>query len=285
MKNSQLKDNYNGSGGSLSGGSRMVSLSSSCSSSSSGGIAATLAPPTPKPLVISTSSKIPIYLKQFDPLPEFSNNGNNCNQYHTAVESPEIYSHATEFIPISIPALISTTHVGGPSHQTQTTTSNSYSFSPSSSSSISVQTNTVSSNNSSSSTNNSNTNNINFVYVTGIQNPTKISMTKMATTPTTSTASRKCRNNLAELESAIERVKACSQYNEFSLDECQTKSADIMIYLNLKETYNKVDFTNGFSNFIAQHYRDDPIKYSEQIRQFNYFREVIFSSFEKPLFH
>ena len=46
-----------------------------------------------------------------------------------------------------------------------------------------------------------------------------------------------------------------------------------MIYLNLKETYTKLDFGNGFREVIAAHYRENPANYSEQIRQFNYFRE------------
>lgn len=60
-----------------------------------------------------------------------------------------------------------------------------------------------------------------------------------------------------------------------SFDEAQTnRSTDLMIYLNLKETVNKIDFSDGFSQFIVQHYRDNPAKFYEQIRQFNYFREV-----------
>lgn len=60
---------------------------------------------------------------------------------------------------------------------------------------------------------------------------------------------------------------------EFSLDQYQTKTSDIMIYLNLKETLNNLDFKEGFKSFIANHFREDPYNYLEQIRQYNYFRE------------
>jgi hypothetical protein len=52
-------------------------------------------------------------------------------------------------------------------------------------------------------------------------------------------------------------------------------SPDIMIFLALKETVNKLNFDSGFSNFIKIHYREDPKNFCEQIKQFNYFREVI----------
>lgn len=64
--------------------------------------------------------------------------------------------------------------------------------------------------------------------------------------------------------------------NEQKFDETQIKSADIMIYLNLKETLNNLDFSVGFKKFIISHYREDPNNYYEQMRQFNYFREVWF---------
>ncbi|CAF0715873.1 unnamed protein product [Brachionus calyciflorus] len=60
---------------------------------------------------------------------------------------------------------------------------------------------------------------------------------------------------------------------QFSLDEYQTKTVDIMIYLNLKETISCMDFTNGFKSFISSHYRENPNNLNEQIKQFNYFRE------------
>ena len=57
-----------------------------------------------------------------------------------------------------------------------------------------------------------------------------------------------------------------------------------MIYLNLKETCNGLDFASGFKEFIAKHYREDPCNYNEQIRQFNYFREsTIRLSYEPSL--
>jgi len=52
------------------------------------------------------------------------------------------------------------------------------------------------------------------------------------------------------------------------------KSADIMIYLNLKETLNNLDFSNGFKSFISNHYKENPNGYSENIRNLNYFRET-----------
>jgi hypothetical protein len=59
----------------------------------------------------------------------------------------------------------------------------------------------------------------------------------------------------------------------FEQPENESKSSDIMIYLNLKETANNLDFSNGFKNFIATHFMGLPTDYNEQIRQFNYFRE------------
>ena len=60
-----------------------------------------------------------------------------------------------------------------------------------------------------------------------------------------------------------------------------SSSSDVMIYLNLKETLNTLDFSNGFKNFIRSHYTETVNTYSEQIRQFNYFREsTIRLSFE-----
>lgn len=63
-----------------------------------------------------------------------------------------------------------------------------------------------------------------------------------------------------------------------------TSSHEIMIYLNLKETYTKLDFSKGFCQVISNHYRENPSNYSEQIRQFNYFREsTIRLSYEPSL--
>ncbi len=53
-----------------------------------------------------------------------------------------------------------------------------------------------------------------------------------------------------------------------------TLTPDIMIYLPLKETINKLNFEIGFKQFIKQHFQEDPDNYTDQINQFNYFREV-----------
>lgn len=57
-------------------------------------------------------------------------------------------------------------------------------------------------------------------------------------------------------------------------------SSNIMIYLALKETINKLNFDAGFKQAIRSHYQEDANNYTEQIKQFNYFREVnkIFNS-------
>ena len=72
----------------------------------------------------------------------------------------------------------------------------------------------------------------------------------------------------------VNPVKEKSDLNRSFLEENQNKSADIMIYLNRKETTNNMDLSLGFKNFIAIHYQEEPANYSEQLRQFNYFREV-----------
>ena len=64
-----------------------------------------------------------------------------------------------------------------------------------------------------------------------------------------------------------------SSFKPIDFENDEARSADIMIYLNLKETPNNLDFSSGFRNFIATHYRENANNYSEQIRQFNYFRE------------
>lgn len=146
---------------------------------------------------------------------------------------------------------------------------NEYSFSPSSSSSISVQTNVNTVSSSSSSASSGCGNHKNFVYV---KSPPNINSNPVY--------GYNCHDGMTELE--MTRVgESCRPplgdrriYQQFSLDESQTKSADIMVYINLKETLNNIDFSNGFSQFIIQHYRDNPAKYFEQMRQFNYFREV-----------
>ncbi|RNA32573.1 rhophilin-2 isoform X2 [Brachionus plicatilis] len=59
----------------------------------------------------------------------------------------------------------------------------------------------------------------------------------------------------------------------YSLDEFLTKTADIMIYVNLKETSSSVNFGEGFRNFILSHYRENPNLFDEQIKKFNFFRQ------------
>lgn len=68
--------------------------------------------------------------------------------------------------------------------------------------------------------------------------------------------------------------KSTVKNNKHSLDEFLTKAADIMIYLNLKETSNNVDFNDGFKNFILSHYRENPNFFNDQIKKFNNFRQV-----------
>lgn len=55
-----------------------------------------------------------------------------------------------------------------------------------------------------------------------------------------------------------------------------------MIYLNLKETNNSLDFSQGFKNFIWNHYREESGNFIEQIRQFNYFRESTIKQSYEP---
>jgi len=77
--------------------------------------------------------------------------------------------------------------------------------------------------------------------------------------------------------------KQIQNQQDFSFEQTENglKSSDIMIYLNLKETSNTLDFSNGFKNFIATHYMENANNYNEQIRAFNYFREsTIRLSFE-----
>lgn len=62
--------------------------------------------------------------------------------------------------------------------------------------------------------------------------------------------------------------------NAQSLNEFLSKTADIMIYLNLKETLNNIDFFAGFGNFILSHYRENPNLFSDQMKQFNHYRQV-----------
>ena len=57
-------------------------------------------------------------------------------------------------------------------------------------------------------------------------------------------------------------------------NDCKNISSDIMIYLALKETINKLNAEAGFKQFIKVHYQEDPNNYIDQIKQFNYFREV-----------
>jgi hypothetical protein len=57
------------------------------------------------------------------------------------------------------------------------------------------------------------------------------------------------------------------------------RTSDIMIYLNSKETFNKLDFNVGFRRFISKHYHEDGHKYNENIRLFNLHRQVILHFF------
>jgi hypothetical protein len=69
-------------------------------------------------------------------------------------------------------------------------------------------------------------------------------------------------------------------YNNNNNNECKINddkkniSSDIMIYLALKETINKLNFEVGFKQLIKTHYQEEPNNYIDQIKQFNYFREV-----------
>jgi hypothetical protein len=65
-------------------------------------------------------------------------------------------------------------------------------------------------------------------------------------------------------------------------EENQEKAVDLLIYLNLKETNNNMDFSVGFRNFIWTHYREEPGNYIEQIRQFNYFRQSTIEQSSEP---
>ena len=51
-------------------------------------------------------------------------------------------------------------------------------------------------------------------------------------------------------------------------------SSDIMIYLALKETINKLNAEVGFKQVIKTHYQEEPDNLIDQIKQFNYLREV-----------
>ncbi len=73
-----------------------------------------------------------------------------------------------------------------------------------------------------------------------------------------------------------------STKKKFILEQNHQKSADLMIYLSLKETNNNMDFSVGFKNFIWAHYREEPCNYIEQIRQFNYFRESTIKQSYEP---
>lgn len=173
-------------------------------STSSSSLSSPLSPISPLTNSIKAikSVKTPIYLRQFDPVPQIT------------ITPSQSSNEPNEFIPINIPS--------------HTPLNNSYSFSPSSSSTISTPTNTINSSNTS----------------------------------------------MLNQESTKPISKSNFKQEVYSLDEYQTKTADIMIYLNLKETLNNMDFSEGFRNFISNHFREDPNNFLEQIRQFNYFREV-----------
>ena len=143
-------------------------------------------------------------------------------------------------IPIHIPS--NNNHI----HHSSVKSTNSYSISPSSSSSSSNSTTTC-----------SNTNTPVLVAKDSFYN-----------------------NNsyfLAHLEKIMNSKLKLKIEEEFNLDDFYLKTSDIMIYLNSKETFNKLDFTIGFRNFILKHYHDDSCKYAENIQQFNLYREVCLS--------
>lgn len=81
-------------------------------------------------------------------------------------------------------------------------------------------------------------------------------------------------NFLVHLEKTLNAKLRLKLEEDYSLDEFFIKSNEIMIYLNAKETFNKLDFMTGFRNFISKHYHDDCNKYTENIKQFNLYRQV-----------
>lgn len=82
---------------------------------------------------------------------------------------------------------------------------------------------------------------------------------------------------------SIEYFKSHASFTLSTSNQNSFKSTELMIYLNLKESTN-LDFSKGFTEYIASHYREDPSNYNEQIRQFNYFREsTIRLSYEPSL--
>lgn len=95
-------------------------------------------------------------------------------------------------------------------------------------------------------------------------------------------SSSSCSSNLTTSPTHVNRSLATREQTRTELCTIETsksnvnmdKSADIMIYLNLKETLNNLDFSNGFKSFISNHYKENPNGYLENIRNFNYFRET-----------
>ena len=99
--------------------------------------------------------------------------------------------------------------------------------------------------------------------------PSSSSSSALTMTPTETPQPSKSKWQCQQLSDTLMRSISAHKF-----DEDHEKSADLMIYLNLKETSNNLDFTNGFASFIWSHYREDPNIYMDKIRQFNYFREV-----------
>lgn len=161
--------------------------------------------PFSESICLTASSKTPVQLKQFNPLPQI-----------TVTPSTNDYIQLQNCNSSAI--------------------SNSYSFSPSSSSSLSIQT------------------------------PT--SNSDLSTT----SSFNGYKHSIHPLDKLLE--------SKLTLDDNTNKYADIMIYLNLKETLSTLDFSNGFRNILLQHYREEPNNYTENINQFNFFREVFFCLLE-----
>jgi hypothetical protein len=252
---------------------------------------------------LSTSSKAPVHLKNFKPLPEIkvtpTYESNFSNEFFPATvensDKTEINLNA---------AMASATK---PSFKT---TNSSFSFSPSSSSTVSspLMTPNVKASKK---------------IESSIKSPTTINQFKFDSNDSTNyhniseiahennaIKSKKINEGFVAMQNEIINNSNNSKsfsgiLNNLSLNEIDStsinfsafknslssivdnslqsnKTADIMIYLNLKETLNKMDFSKGFKNFISLHYREDSNNYTEQIKQFNYFRDVrafFFSNF------
>lgn len=127
---------------------------------------------------------------------------------------------------------------------------------------------------------NSEENSLQFEYIPNVTDsfsPSSSSSSAITITPTETPIPSKSKSN-RKLSTDCDEASKCLMRSisshKFLFDDNQEKSADLMIYLNLKETVNNVDFAVGFKNFLWKHYKEEPCNYLEQIRQFNYFREV-----------